>query len=107
MKVFISGAAGFIGSHLSARFTDLGHEVVAFDNLLLGRKEFLEQQARKVADKINQAPEAIVGSVPSGTKEDLGKVIGKQGRTARAIRNLVQASAAQRGQRVSVQFVDA
>jgi predicted RNA-binding protein YlqC (UPF0109 family) len=40
-------------------------------------------------------------------REDVGKIIGKQGRTARAIRNLVQASAAQRGQRVSVQFVDA
>ena len=38
---------------------------------------------------------------------DIGKVIGKQGRTARAIRNLVQASANLRGQRVNVQFVDA
>lgn len=46
-----------------------------------GRKEFLEQQARKVADKINQAPEAIVGSVPSGTKEDLGKAIAESIRT--------------------------
>lgn len=40
-------------------------------------------------------------------REDVGKVIGKQGRTARAIRNLVHASAAQRQQRVIVQFADA
>lgn len=39
-------------------------------------------------------------------REDIGKVIGKQGRTARAIRNLVHASAVLREQRVSVQFVD-
>ena len=39
-------------------------------------------------------------------REDIGKVIGKQGRTARAIRNLVHASAALRQQRVTVHFVD-
>ena len=37
---------------------------------------------------------------------DLGKVIGKQGRTARAIRNLVHAAAALRQQRVTVHFID-
>lgn len=39
-------------------------------------------------------------------REDIGKVIGKQGRTARAVRNLVTAAAAQRGLRVSVHVVD-
>ena len=39
-------------------------------------------------------------------REDVGKVIGKQGRTARAIRNLVQSAAALRGERVQVQVVD-
>lgn len=38
---------------------------------------------------------------------DVGKVIGKQGRTARAIRNLMHAAAALRDQRVHVRFVDA
>lgn len=46
-----------------------------------GRKEFLEQQAHKVAEKVNQAPEAIAGAVPSGTKEDLGKTIAESIRT--------------------------
>jgi predicted RNA-binding protein YlqC (UPF0109 family) len=39
-------------------------------------------------------------------REDIGKVIGKQGRTARAIRNLVHAAAALRQQRVTVHFID-
>lgn len=39
-------------------------------------------------------------------REDVGKVIGKQGRTARAIRNLVQAAGALRGERIQVQVVD-
>lgn len=38
---------------------------------------------------------------------DIGKVIGKQGRTARAIRNIMQAAAALRKERVHVHFVDA
>ena len=38
---------------------------------------------------------------------DIGKVIGKQGRTARALRNLVSAAATQRGLDVNVEFVDA
>ncbi len=36
MRVLITGAAGFLGSHLSDRFIAEGHEVVAMDNLLTG-----------------------------------------------------------------------
>ena len=32
-KIFISGAAGFIGFHLSSRLVDLGHQVLGVDNL--------------------------------------------------------------------------
>jgi nucleoside-diphosphate-sugar epimerase len=32
MKILVTGAAGFIGSHLSERLADLGHEVVGIDN---------------------------------------------------------------------------
>jgi len=39
-------------------------------------------------------------------KEDLGKVIGKQGRTARAIRALLAASAARLNRKVRLEILD-
>jgi dTDP-glucose 4,6-dehydratase len=36
MRIVITGAAGFIGSHLSETFLDRGHSVVGIDNLLTG-----------------------------------------------------------------------
>ena len=36
MRYVISGAAGFIGSHLCDCLIDQGHEVVALDNLITG-----------------------------------------------------------------------
>lgn len=56
-----------------------------------GRKEFLEQQARKVAARVDQAPESIAGAVPSGTKEDLSKTI------AESIRQKYAANKAEAG----------
>ncbi|WP_258361061.1 KH domain-containing protein [Moorella sulfitireducens (nom. illeg.)] len=38
-------------------------------------------------------------------QEDMGKVIGKQGRIARAIRTLVKAAAAHQGKRVIVEII--
>jgi dTDP-glucose 4,6-dehydratase len=37
MRVAITGAAGFLGSHLADRFLADGHEVVGLDNFLTGR----------------------------------------------------------------------
>ncbi len=39
-------------------------------------------------------------------KDDIGKVIGRQGRIARALRTIVRASAAQRDQRVLLEIVE-
>ncbi|MDQ6769270.1 MAG: NAD-dependent epimerase/dehydratase family protein, partial [Gemmatimonadota bacterium] len=36
MKVFVSGAAGFLGSHLADAFVNTGHEVSGCDNLIGG-----------------------------------------------------------------------
>lgn len=40
-SAFVSGGAGFIGSHLCERLLELGYKVKAFDSLLLGRRELL------------------------------------------------------------------
>ncbi len=36
MKIFVTGVAGFMGSHLADRFLECGHEVVGVDNLIGG-----------------------------------------------------------------------
>jgi len=43
MKAFITGAAGFIGSNLTDKLLSLGFEVIGYDNLSTGKKEFLQQ----------------------------------------------------------------
>jgi UDP-glucose 4-epimerase len=45
-KVFVTGAAGFIGSNLAEALLDDGAHVVGWDNFSTGRREFLEN-ARK------------------------------------------------------------
>jgi len=42
MRIILSGAAGFLGSHLAGRFLDDGHEVVGVDNLVTGSMENVE-----------------------------------------------------------------
>lgn len=39
MRVLITGAAGFLGSHLSDRFINEGHTVVGMDNLITGNMD--------------------------------------------------------------------
>ncbi len=41
MKIFVTGGAGFIGSHICEKFLNEGHQVTAYDNLILGRRELL------------------------------------------------------------------
>ena len=42
MKIFITGGAGFIGSHLAEHFQNSGEEVTILDNFSTGSKENLE-----------------------------------------------------------------
>ena len=55
MKIFVSGGAGFIGSHVTELFCNEGHEVIVFDNLSFGYREFVDKRAKfingSLADK--------------------------------------------------------
>jgi len=75
-------------------------------------KELIEYIARALVDN----PEDVSVSEIQGEKtaiyelrvhqEDLGKVIGKQGRTARAIRTLVSAAATKDSKRAMVEIME-
>ena len=75
-------------------------------------KELLEFLARSLVDHPEQVK---VEETESGdqvllrltvAKEDVGKVIGKQGRIARALRTVVKASAVKDGKQATVEIVD-
>ena len=44
MKIFITGVAGFLGSHLAKRMIELGHSVSGNDNLIGGEKINLDKK---------------------------------------------------------------
>jgi dTDP-glucose 4,6-dehydratase len=45
MRILLTGAAGFLGSHLTDRLISEGHEVIGMDNFITGNKENLEHLA--------------------------------------------------------------
>ena len=62
-----------------------------------------QPDAVKVASKVDEDTLTIeLGVAP----EDLGKVIGKQGRTARALRSLLSAAAAKVDQRCRLEIIE-
>ncbi|HHU93286.1 MAG TPA: KH domain-containing protein [Halanaerobiaceae bacterium] len=75
-------------------------------------KELVETIAKAIVDK----PEEVVVNEVLGEKsvilevsvaeEDMGKIIGKQGRIARAIRTVVKAAATREGKKVIVDIQD-
>ncbi len=75
-------------------------------------KELIEYVAKALVDD----PDAVEVSEVAGdqtlvlelkvAKEDLGKVIGKQGRTARAMRTLLNASSAKLQKRIVLEIIE-
>ncbi|MEZ4705379.1 MAG: KH domain-containing protein [Bdellovibrionota bacterium] len=75
-------------------------------------KELLELIVKQLVDK----PEDVSVNEVAGeqtsvfelrvNKEDLGKIIGKQGRTAKAIRTLLSAAAVKDSKRVMLEIID-
>ncbi len=75
-------------------------------------KDLLEFLARSLVDYPEQVQveEAVTADGVllrlTVAKEDVGKVIGKQGRIARALRTVVKASAVKEGKQATVEIVD-
>ncbi len=75
-------------------------------------KDLLEYIAKALVDK----PEEVSVNVVEGDRslilqlrvspEDVGKVIGKQGRIAQALRTLIRATAVKQGKRAIVEILD-
>ncbi|MFB6372401.1 MAG: NAD-dependent epimerase/dehydratase family protein, partial [Bradymonadaceae bacterium] len=88
MKYLVTGAAGFIGSHLVERLVDKGHDVVALDNLSTGYRrnvdpfleeiEFIEgdirdeQVCHESCDGVDHVlHQAALGSVPRSVERPI------------------------------------
>ena len=74
-------------------------------------KDLVEFLARNL---VAEPDEVKVEEIPSGrhtvveltvARGDVGKVIGKQGRTARALRSLLKVAATKQGQRASLEIL--
>ncbi len=52
MRVFVTGGAGFIGSHVAGVLIDQEHEVTVYDNLSRGRRELVPEDAQFVRGDI-------------------------------------------------------
>ncbi len=69
MRVFVTGGAGYIGSHCAARLIEAGHSVVVFDNLSTGRRELVRESADFIRGDLT-SPEEIEGALEN-TRPDI------------------------------------
>ena len=46
MKILITGVAGFLGSHLSQKLSELGHEIIGIDNMIGGYKDNIPKKIK-------------------------------------------------------------
>ncbi|MCL5054469.1 MAG: KH domain-containing protein [Firmicutes bacterium] len=75
-------------------------------------KELLEYLAKALVDHPNEVNVSLVEGEKSQILElrvnhaDMGKVIGKQGRIAQALRTIVKAAAVKEGKKVMVEIIE-
>ena len=75
-------------------------------------KELVEYIAKALVDRPDQVQVTEIEGEQTSVielkvaKEDLGKVIGKQGRTARAIRTLLSAASTKIGKRAVLEIIE-
>ncbi len=53
-KIIVSGFAGFIGSHLTDKLIELGHEVTGIDDLSTGKEENINPKAEFIQQDISE-----------------------------------------------------
>jgi len=74
VRILITGAAGFLGSHLARRFLAEGHEVVGVDNFVTGARRNLEGPAgEEVSDRFHLVEHDI--SLPLFLAEEVDGVL--------------------------------
>jgi len=68
MRILVTGAAGFLGSHLSDSLLALGHTVVGVDSLITGSKENVAHLAGNAKFKLIEADlsNALPGEIAAG-----------------------------------------
>lgn len=54
MKILITGGAGFIGSNAANILADKGYQIIAFDNLSLGKKENLDKGIKFIEGNVEK-----------------------------------------------------
>ncbi len=68
MKVFVTGGAGFIGSHIVAQLIREGDQVIVFDNLYQGHRAAVDPQAHFIEGDL--ADQALLDEVFATHKPD-------------------------------------
>jgi dTDP-glucose 4,6-dehydratase len=66
MRILVTGAAGFLGSHLCDRLIKEGHDVIGMDNFITGRPENLEHLKDQRQFKFIQHDVSEFIEVPTG-----------------------------------------
>jgi len=66
MKILVTGGAGFVGSHLCERLTQLGHQIYSLDNYFTGSEnnhvngvEYIKGSTKDIEDLVKITPNLI------------------------------------------------